>query len=68
MKDKCKEKQIQFIDDIIEDVKIDEDGYIELLIGRERSHSGDFFVDCSGFKRVLSNKYNIGLNSYSKYF
>ena len=44
-----------------------EDGYIELLIGRERSHSGDFFVDCSGFKRVLSNKYNIGWNSYSKY-
>ena len=67
LKDKCKEKQIQFIDDIIEDVKIDEDGYIELLIGRERSHSGDFFVDCSGFKRVLSNKYNIGWNSYSKY-
>lgn len=40
----------------IEDVKLDERGYIHSVVSRDgRAFEGDLFVDCSGFRSLLLN-------------
>lgn len=65
---KSKEMGINFIDDDIEDVTLDENGNISTLIGSKNKYAFyDFFIDSTGFKRVLINKLGAKWNSYSKY-
>lgn len=65
---KSKEIGINFIDDDINHVELDENGNISTLIGEKSKYdSYDFYIDSTGFKRILMNKLNAKWNSYSKY-
>ena len=50
------ERGILFFDDEIDDVVLDDDGFVSSLIGKKQTYDGDLFVDCSGFNRVISSK------------
>lgn len=52
----CQERGINIIDDIIKDVILDEQGYVKELIGEKTNYQADFFVDSSGFRRVITSK------------
>jgi len=60
-------KGIKLFDDEIIDVKLDSDGYIKELIGKNINYKSDFYIDSTGFKRVLMNKLNFKWKSFSKY-
>lgn len=54
---KCKERGITIIDTEITEVILDNQGNIDSIKDKDQNiHSYDFFVDCTGFKRVLGNK------------
>lgn len=56
----AKEKGIEFIDADIVDVELDEDGYVAFLIDQNNQrYTSDFYVDSSGFRRVIGSKLGI---------
>lgn len=61
----CKARNIEFEDDIIENVSI-KDGKIINLKGN-KNHVADFYIDCSGFKRLLINKLEAKWISFREY-
>lgn len=62
---KCKERNIIIEDHFIEDVNITDKNKIQHLITSENKIiKGDFFVDCSGFKRILISKLGAKWISY----
>jgi|TARA_X000001388_G_C2220649_1_gene119065 hypothetical protein len=65
---KCKEIKIQIEDHYIKNINLDNKGNISsLLSNKEKTIKGDFFIDCTGFKRILSSKLNTKFISYQKY-
>ena len=60
-------KGINVFDDEVNDVTLDENGYIDTVIGIKKTYSSDFYIDATGFKRVLMNKLNVKWNSFNKY-
>lgn len=60
---------INVIDDIIKDVTVDSlSGNISSIITeRGLSIDGDFFIDCTGFNRILSKKLKLEWKSFKKY-
>lgn len=58
---------IDFIDDEISDVIINEHGDIDYLIGEKTNYKADFFIDCTGFRKLLISKLGAKWNSYSQY-
>lgn len=69
LKNKCTERNITFIDGIVSDVKINETGDVTSLIIEDGNYEieGDFFIDSSGFKRVISSKLGCKWSSYKEY-
>lgn len=64
----CKQRNVEFIETKIVDVKTNEDGYVTELISEHGFNiQGDFFVDCSGFRRVISSKIGVEWKDYSEY-
>lgn len=63
----CKSRGINVIDDIIEDVQLDEQGNINKLVGKEQTYEYDFYIDSTGFRRILMTKLGAKWQSYSKY-
>ena len=54
-------KNVKHIDAIVESLNLDSDGFIKVVILDDGSLiSGDFFADCSGFKKILVNKMDMG--------
>jgi tryptophan halogenase len=54
---KCKERGVVIVDDDIQDVEIDNEGYVSNLVSiHGKKYTSEFFVDCSGFARVISSK------------
>lgn len=54
--DKCRQRKITFVDGIVEHVNLDERGYVRELVDQTgTAHAGDFFIDASGFNRVIMN-------------
>lgn len=67
-KRKCAEREINIIDAEIVDVAIDVDGFVELIIDDNNiNYYADFFVDSSGFKRIISSKLGSKWVDWSKY-
>ena len=62
---KCMERNIIIQEDTIKEVKLNKDG-IESIKG-EQQHKADFFIDCTGFRRILINKFKNRWISFSKY-
>jgi len=62
---KCLERNITIEEDTINEVKLNKDG-IEYIKGVKK-HKAKFFIDCTGFKRVLINNFKNRWISFSKY-
>lgn len=60
----CAERNIKTIDDTIVDVTLDAEGNIQSLIGEQHTHTADFFIDSSGFSRILIKKLGAKWISY----
>jgi len=53
----CKDRGITVTDVVIDQVIIDQDGYIDSLNDNSGAkHTFDFYIDCSGFRRVIGSK------------
>jgi tryptophan halogenase len=63
----AKEAGIKIIEDEITDVTIGKDGSIESVTGEKQIYTYDFYIDSTGFKRLLMNKLGAKWTSYSKY-
>ena len=61
----CKNRDINLIEDELTHVKYYDDGDIESVCSKDNEYHGEFFIDCSGFKRFLSK--DIPWKSYSEY-
>ena len=57
---------INIIDDEINDINLDEDGSIKSIVG-SKEYNYDFYIDSTGFKRLLLDKLGAKWQSYSKY-
>lgn len=64
---KCLERGISIIDATVKDVHINENGYISKLICDNQTFEADFFIDCSGFRRIISKKQEAKWLSMGKY-
>ncbi len=58
---------INFFEDKIQDISLNEQGEIHSLTGEKRNYNYDFYLDCTGFKKVLMNKLECQWVSYEKY-
>jgi len=68
LKEFCISKGISIVTDDITNVMIDEESGNIVSVNGELNHEADFFVDCSGFSRLLLSKvFNIKWKSYSEY-
>jgi len=67
LRKKAIDKNITIIDDDIIDVELNNEGYIDNLIGLKSRYSSDFYLDATGFKRILMNKLNAKWISYNKF-
>ena len=62
----CEKRGIKIIDDIIDNVDINTKG-INFVESKKQKYEGDFFIDCTGFKRLLISKLGGKWESYKKY-
>jgi tryptophan halogenase len=65
--DKSKLMGINFYDDEVKDIVINEDGSVTKLIGEKREYMYDFYIDSTGFKRMLISKLNAKWISFGEY-
>lgn len=63
----AKLRGINIIDDEILDVDITESGELGTLIGEKSKYLYDFYIDSTGFKKILISKLGAKWNSYKKY-
>jgi tryptophan halogenase len=52
----AEKRGVKFFDDDIDEVLLDKDGFVEKLVGKNNTYEGDFFIDASGFGKVISSK------------
>ena len=64
---KCQERGINVIDDEILDVQLNDNNTIKTLKGEKQTYSYDFYIDSTGWKRLLIGKLGARWQSYSKY-
>lgn len=58
---------INVLEDDIEDVLLNEQGEIDSLKGVQRNYHYDFYIDSTGFKRILMSKLGAKWVSYGKF-
>lgn len=63
----AKSKNINLFEDNVVDIKLDQNGYIDKIIGEKSEYKSDFYIDSTGFKRILMNKLSVKWKSCSKY-
>lgn len=63
----CEKRNIEIVECSIKDVLYDENHFVTELVTEPsiKNNKADFFIDCSGFKKILSS--NFKFRSYSKY-
>jgi hypothetical protein len=64
----CLEDGVSVVDDIINNINLDENKNI-IAIGLENHQvvTGDFFIDCTGFSRLLMKELKVNWKSYAEY-
>ena len=67
LKKKAIEIGINIFDDDIVQVELDENGFIDSIVGEKSKYKSDFYIDATGFKRVLMNKLGVKWKSFNKY-
>jgi tryptophan halogenase len=63
----AEKKNINIYDDEIIDVSITEVGNIDSIVGKKQKYKSDFYIDSTGFKRILIGKLDCKWKSFSKY-
>lgn len=63
----CSQRGITFIDATVDDIIQDTTGDVTSLVTSTGQIPGDLFIDCSGFRRVISGKLGTKWESKSKY-
>lgn len=64
----CKRNNISFVETTIENISLNDHGDIEHLVGTDSiKYTADFFIDSSGFKRVVMASLGAKWISYKKY-
>ena len=63
----CEKRNITIFTDDVEEVILNENGYIKKVKSKHNEYDGDFFIDCTGFKKLLISKLGGTWNSYNKY-
>tara|TARA_R100001530_G_scaffold134212_2_gene108664 strand:- start:830 stop:2266 length:1437 start_codon:yes stop_codon:yes gene_type:complete len=63
---KCREKNINIIEDEINEVIL-KDNKIKKLIGNKKEYTSDFFIDSTGFKKLLISKLGAKWISYKEH-
>jgi tryptophan halogenase len=63
----CLERGINIIDDEIIETTYNDNGYISKLKGEKSEYQYDFFVDSTGFNKLLISKMGATWKSYSEY-
>jgi flavin-dependent dehydrogenase len=58
---------INFIDDKIQKVNLSDDGNIKTLMGEVDEYDYDFYIDATGFKKILIGEMGAEWKSYGKY-
>ena len=67
LKNKSTQKGVTYIDSKVENVILNESGFIEkLTLSNGKEVTGDFFIDASGFSRKLISKMGSSFVSYKK--
>jgi tryptophan halogenase len=67
-KDLCLKDNVQILDSVVEQVNLNELGHVKSLsLDNGSILTGDFFFDCTGFKRILMNAVDSKWISYKKY-
>ena len=61
------DRQIDVIDDEILDIVLDDDGKINHIIGEADKYHADFYIDSTGFRKMLITKLGATWQSHSKY-
>lgn len=64
---KCKEFNINIFDDEIIDVALNPNGEVDKITGGKQTYFYDFYVDSTGFKRVLHSKLGVSWKSFSSF-
>ena len=64
---KCLQNNIKVIDDEILDIELNDSGEISNLKTEKNNYQSDFYIDCTGFKRLLISKLGAKWISFSKY-
>jgi tryptophan halogenase len=65
---KCSERNIIVVEAEIVDATLDQDGFVESVVDTDnQKYTADFFVDSSGFKRVISSKLGSQWTDWSEY-
>ena len=67
LKKKAINMGIEVVDDNISQVELDQNGFIDFVVGEKTKYKSDFYIDATGFKRVLMNKLNVKWKSFNKY-
>jgi len=65
--DICKGLGITFYEDKISDVLLSSDGSIDFLVGEKQNYNYDFYIDSTGFKRLLIGKLGARWKSYGEF-
>lgn len=64
---KATERGIRFFDDEIVDVALTDDGNIGTLTGKNTTYNYDFYIDSTGFKKLLIDKLGAKWRSHGEY-
>jgi len=67
LKKKAVATGINVFDDDIVEVQLDETGFIDFIVGEKSKYKSDFYIDATGFNRILMNKLDVKWKSFSKY-
>jgi len=63
----ARDNGIDLIEDEISDIVLDAEGNIKNLVGEKQQYHYDFYIDSTGFKRLLIGKLGAKWQSYSEY-
>jgi len=67
-KNLCEKDGVKTIDSVVNDVIVNNNGDItSIILENSQNIKSDFFIDCTGFAKVLVNKIEVKWKSYKKY-
>lgn len=67
LENKAISRNIKIIKDEIIEIVLDKKKYIKKLIGEKKEYTYDFYIDCTGFRKILISKLNPKWISLSEY-